>query len=1048
MKKVRFIFLSVIMLLGVVSAYAQNINIKGKVTDGANGEPLPAATVLLKGTTRGAVTNLDGEYTFTAPAQGVLVFSTIGYKPVEVEINGQTTINCELLPDTEYLDDVVVIAYGTQSARTVTASVSSVKADALKDAPNVSFDSMLQGQAAGVQVATSNAGAGSSAKVLIRGVSSISGGTDPLYIVDGVPIQSGVVTTSYMEANALSDINPADILSIDVLKDAAATALYGSRAASGVIIITTKQGRKGETKVTYDMNIGFSEPTKTFNMMDADAYVAYKNAAVKNLAGTDEIAISGNGSEYGDKAFNIPYIQDEVGNRNYLKTNWNDYIFKKGMVQNHTVAISGGSEKTQYYASANFSDNQGIVIGDDYKRFGFKTNVTTQVTSWLKVGISGQFTKADTRVIDASRNDSIFAAAGLPRMAMILPPITYPYNEDGSYYVMNDGQYIGVGGISIKSLGYPNAMAQTESYNYVKTDRIIASGFAQAEIIKNLFFKSQIGVDYMVENQETVWDSRYGQGSNYNGYAWRDFSDMLSWTWTNTLNYNITFSDNSFDFLAGMEAYKLSYGDDSVKGDDILNAAYKGFRAGYKNYEAGGTDGSKSMISYFGRINYDYKARYMLSANFRRDGLSALGSQNKWGNFWGVSAAWRVSEEDFFSPLRNVIDDFKIKASYGVVGNSEIGFYKAQTYYSDSIYGGQAALGLANIGDSTLAWESSGKFDIGLQLSLFNRVNVVLDYYNTKTNNLVMAVPQGPSTGIGSLTTNTGSMENKGFEFTIGADVIKTKDFTWSTNFNITTAHNKVLELAEGVPEIYGGDEDMGWTNITIPGYSIGQIYAYPTGGIDPETGRRIFYGSNGEWTSYDPITRDFYLKDGTSFQGDISPVRAGNTLPTWFGGWTNTFKFKGFDLGFMFQFSGGNWIMNAMTATGSDNRWWNNFAEVAEKSWKEPGDNAKYAYPVYGDNVSNGSAYDITDWIEKGDYLRLKNVTLGYTFKPKSSLIGLSSIRAYAQVQNAFVLTAFTGLDPEMTSSYTSQAVLAGGYYKNTLPQARTYTLGVQIAF
>ena len=1046
MKKVRFIILSVIMLLGVVSAYAQNITVKGKVTDGANGEPLPAATVLLKGTTRGAVTNLDGEYSLTAPAQGVLVFSTIGYKAVEVEINGQSVINCELSADTEYLDDVVVIAYGTQSARTVTASVSSVKSDVLKDSPNMSFDSMLQGQAAGVQVSTPNAGAGAQAKVLIRGVSSISGGTDPLYIVDGVPIQSGVVNASYMEANPLADINPADILSIDVLKDAAATALYGSRAASGVIIITTKQGRKGETKVTYDMNIGFAEPTKTYNMMDADTYVEYKNQAVKNRYGSDLLAdLTGGTNPYGDKAFNIPYIQDASGNRTYLKTNWKDYIYKKGLVQNHTVSISGGSDKTQYYASANYSDNQGIIIGDDYKRYGFKANISTQVTNWLKVGINGQYAKSFTTVYDASRQDGVFTAAGLPRQAMILPPVTFPYNEDGSLNVIMNGQYIGLGGVGItNNLGYPNAMGQTESFNKINTDRIIASGFAQIEPIKNLVAKSQFGVDYMVEGEETFWSPLYGQGAGNNGYAWRSMSDQLSWTWTNTLGYTFAVKNNTFDVLAGMEAYRLSYGMDWINASDISNSAYTGFRAGYNTIKAGGEEGAKSMVSYFARLNYDYKARYMVSANFRRDGLSSLGKDKKWGNFWGVSAAWRISEEPFFEPLRNVVDELKIKASYGVVGNSEIGFYNAQTYYSDAYYGGTPALGLANIGDSSLAWESSSKYDIGLTLGLFNRVNVEFDYYYTRTNNLVMAVPQGPSTGIGSLVTNTGSMQNKGFELTIGADVIRTKDFSWTTNFNITTAHNKVIELAQGVDEIYGDSE----ANVTLPGYSVGQLYAYPTGGIDPETGCRIFYGTNGEWTRFDYLAGDWFLKDGTVFQGDIAPVRAGNTLPTWFGGWTNNFKYKGFDLGFMFQFSGGNWILNAMTATGSDNRWWNNLAEVAEKSWKQPGDNAKYAKPVYGDNYSNGSALEITDWIEKGDYLRLKNITFGYTYKPKSKFIGLSSIRAYAQVQNPFVITAFTGLDPEITSSYTSQAVLSGGYYKNTLPQARTYTLGVQIAF
>ena len=1040
MKKAK-LFFSVLFLLVCVTVTAQNLTVKGIVTDASNGETIPAASVVLKGTSKGVATDGLGFYTIQAPASGVLMFSSIGYKTVEIPVDGRSTIDVELQPDAEYLDDVVVVAYGTQSAKTVTAAVASVKSDVLKDAPNVNFDAMLQGQASGVQVSSPSGGAGSQAKVLIRGVSSISAGTDPLYIVDGIPIASNTNYQGYTEANALADINPADIASIDILKDAAATALYGSRAASGVILITTKQGRKGEAKITYDMNIGLTEPTKVFDVMDADTYVAYKNLAIKNRYGTDEVIISGSGTDFGNKAFNL--MTDSQGNT--IRTNWNDLIFKRGLVQNHTVAISGGTDKTQYYMSANYADNSGIIQGDRYRRVGIKANVSSKINKWLKVGLNSSYSNGFTEAADASRNGSVFAAAGLPRQAMIIPPILPAYNEDGSYYVNETGQYIGTGGIAIKSLGYPNAMSQLESFNKVNTSRVIASGFAELTPVKNLILRSQYGIDYMFEEQETYWHQSYGQGVNYNGYGWKRFDTLTNWTWTNTAEYNLILGGSTLNFLAGMEANERSYGADSVKGENILNPAYTGFRAGYATYEAGGGYGSRAMISYFGRINYDYMARYMLSANFRRDGLSSLGSNNKWGNFWGVSAAWRISEEEFFANARNIFDDLKINASYGVVGNSEIGYYNAQTYYGDDVYGGLPSLGLSNIGDSNLAWESSSKYDVGLSAVLFGRINFDFDYYYTKTNNLVMAVPQGPSTGIGSLVTNAGSLENKGIEITIGADIIRTKDFTWNTNFNLTTAHNKVLSLAEGVDAVYGED-----ISITVPGYSIGQIYVYPTGGIDPETGQRIFYGTNGEWTRFDYLEGDWFLKDGTPFQGDLAPVRSGNTLPTWFGGWNNTFRWKGFDMNIFFQYSGGNWIMNAMTASGSDNRWWNNYSEVAEKSWKQPGDNAKYAKPIYGDNYSNGSAMDISDWIEKGDYLRLKSVSLGYTYNTgaKKTLLGFSSIRAYAQVQNAFVLTAFTGLDPEITSSYSDQPVLTSGYYKNTLPQARTYTLGVQLAF
>lgn len=1041
MKKIRLI-ISILMMFVASAALAQNIKVSGTVTD-LNGSAIPGATIAIQGTANGTSTNIDGSYTISCPPQAVLVASNVGYKEMSIPVNGHNTVNFVLEDDSEYLDDVFVVAYGTQSAKKLTSSIVSVKADALKDAPNVSFDAMLSGQAAGVQVSNSSAGAGASSRILIRGVSSISAGTDPLYIVDGMPISSGVIQSTYTEANALADINPADILSIEVLKDAAATALYGSRAASGVIIITTKSGQKGDVKVSYDMNVGLTQPTRMMKMMDADTYFWYKNEAYYNAYGTHRTADG--------KQHIFEYMYDSNGNK--INTKWNDLIYKNGFVQNHTLSVSGGTDKTSYYASANYSDNSGIIVGDSYRRVGVKANVSSKINKWLKVGISAQYTNGLTQAADASRNDGVFAAAGLPRLAMIMPPIVPAYNEDGSYYLKNG--YMGSGNIAASGVlnNYPNPMAQLESFNKVGTSRVLANGFIELTPVKHLTLKTHYGIDYMTENEETYWNQFYGQGSDYNGYAMKTFNDMTNWTWTNTADYDLILGDHSVNFLIGMEANEVSYGWDYVQGEDILNSAYKGYRAGYKTYNAEGNYGSKAIISYFGRINYDYKARYILSLNYRRDGLSALGSNRKWGNFWGVSAAWRISEEPFFQPARSVVDDLKINVSYGVVGNSEIDYYDAQTYYTDSIYGGLSGLGLYNIGDQNLGWENSSKWDVGLSTRLFNRLDFSFDWYYTKTNDLVLAVPQGPSTGIGSLTSNAGSMQNTGIEFTISANIIQTKNFSWYSSFNFTTSHNKVLSLAEGVDCIYGGDLDPNspnLTNITLPGYSIGQLYAYPTGGIDPQTGRRIFFGSNGEWTSYDPATKAWYLKDGTEFKGDLEPVRAGNTLPTWFGGWTNTFKFYGFDLNLLFQFSGGNWIMNANKATGSDNRWWNNFQEVADLCWKNPGDNAVYAKAYYGDNVSNGSAYDITDWIEKGDYLRLKSVSLGYTYntRAKKAMLGFTSIRGYVQIQNAFVLTAFTGPDPELTSSYSTSPVLAGGYYKNTLPQARTYTLGVQLTF
>jgi TonB-linked SusC/RagA family outer membrane protein len=446
-------------------------------------------------------------------------------------------------------------------------------------------------------------------------------------------------------------------------------------------------------------------------------------------------------------------------------------------------------------------------------------------------------------------------------------------------------------------------------------------------------------------------------------------------------------------------------------------------------------------------LNYDYKSKYLVSLNYRRDGLSSLGANSKWGNFWGVSAAWRISEESFWDNIRSTMNEFKLKASYGTVGNSEIGYYNAQSYFGSSLYGDNYALLMSNIGDDNLQWETSKKFDIGFSMQFLNNITLDVDYYNTKTSSLVFAVPQGPSTGIGSLTTNAGAMRNQGIELAIGADVIKRKNFVWNTNFNFTYAKNEVVELANGVTEIYGSSE----CNITVPGHSVGQLYVYPTGGVDPETGQRVFYGPNGEWTRLDMSTGSptWYLKDGSVYQGDFERVRAGNTLPTYFGGWTNTFRFYGFDLTLFLQYSGGNWIYNGTGASLSDYRWWNNSMDVYENYWKQPGDNAKYPKPYYGDNYSNGSAMEISDWIERGDYLRVKNISLGYTFNTKkwNKKLGISSLRLYVQCQNALTLTGYSGLDPE-TNSMTGDMILSGGFDKNTLPQARTWTGGLNLTF
>ncbi|MFQ7919009.1 MAG: SusC/RagA family TonB-linked outer membrane protein [Bacteroides fragilis] len=952
-----------------------------------------------------------------------------------------------LKTDSKALDEVVVVAYGTQSARTVTASVSTVRADALKDVPSVSFDQMLQGRASGVSITTPSAGVGQAPIVRVRGVNSITSGTSPLYVVDGVPIESG--NLSYLaNANALADINPADIVSMDVLKDAAAAALYGSRAANGVILITTKQGQSGKVKVSYDGFVGFSNATDFYEMMNAQEYVDFKNLAVKNRYGTDELSLTtGYVSPYGNKAFNM--MKDANGN--YVDTEWKDAAFQNGLSQSHSVAVSGGSDKVRYYLSGNYTTQEGIVKGDKYDRLGVKANINVQATDWLKVGMNTNVTTGTTSYVDAARRGSNFAVGGFPRLALINAPNLPMYNEDGTPYYLAQG--LGYGGNTVFST-FSNPAAILSLGNGLSSDvtRFIGVFYAEATPLKGLSLKTQYGVDYARIEEQRFWSPLHGDGVNSKGLANAYNTKNNRWTWTNTATYNFSLGQNNFNLLAGTEASERNNSRWTAQRKDLQDDKFVVFQGPFGSATAGGSLSNNTMVSYFGRINYDYASKYIVSLNYRRDGYSALSEKNRWGNFGGVSAAWRVSEEGFFKPLRNVVDDLKIKGSYGVVGNTDIYDYASKSFYSSYNYGINGTYGLAQIADPNLKWESSEKYSIGFNARLLDRISVDFDYYYTKSSDLILDVPQSPSKGIPGniITTNAGKMKNSGIELTVSADVIRNSQFTWETSFNITTNKNKVISLADGVENILKGDNGgLEITNITVPGKSIGRLYLYPTAGVDPKSGRRVFITPEGDRTLLMFEKGGWFYEDGTEYAGEFEPVDCGNTLPTWYGGWTNNFKYKGFDLSLFFQFSGGNKIYNGTKASVSDMRYWNNSKDVYKKYWTPERTHAEYPMPIYGDNYSNGSALPISDLVERGDYLRLKNVSLGYTFNTKnwSKAVGISALRLYVQAQNLFVITGYSGMDPETLTNVES-ATLSGGTDKNTLPQARTYTIGVNLTF
>ena len=1030
------------------SILAQTVQVSGTVTGAEDGQPLPGVSVVVRGTGQGTVTDVNGRYSISTSANASLQFSFVGMTTQDVVIGGRQVIDVVMEPSSQTIDEVIVIGYGSNTQRSLASSVTTIKAEGLKDVPSPSFDQMLQGRAAGVSITNPSAGVGQPPVVIIRGVSTINSGTQPLYVIDGVPMISGDIA-SMGNANALADINPADIESMTILKDAAASAIYGSRAANGVILIATKKGKQGAVKINYDMNIGFSDRTKFWEVMNAQEYVKFKTDAIDRV--NVERAKAGLAlltDKYGLWDLNHePYS----GSGEYIDSKWADAIFKKGIIQNHSLSISNATEKADYYISVNRTKQEGIVIGDEYERSGIRANGSVQPMKYLKIGMNANYSYGHTQFTDAARNGSLIATAGFPRVALMLPPNIPIRKLDGTpYFEYNNA--IGYGPNNWNCT-YFNPIANHELGNKIDTwvNRMIASVYAELTIITGLKYKTQYGMDFAQSEDKRNWNPFHGDGGANRGLANAYHAKESQWTWTNTLSYTTTIAtDHSISALIGMESYQNNYGVWGFQGLGSTDFAFSGIEANYTSYTSGTTDfQERTMLSYLGNLHYSYLNKYILSGNFRRDGLSALGVNSRWGNFWGVAAAWRISEEDFFGALLGTVNDLKLKASYGVVGNTEVGWYPAKSWYSSGYYGGAGTVVMSRLGDANLKWESSSTLNAGIEATLLNRINIQLEGYIKKSNDLILGVQQAPSTGLGSLTTNKGKIGNKGVEITISADVLKGRDFTWNTSFNYAFNRNEVLKLEE---DLTHGDANYTYT-VSTEGKSLAQLFMYPTGGIDPESGRRVFYGTQGEKVFYDHYEgrARWLLEDGTVSAATLSPVMCGNTLPTYSGGWTNTFLYKGFDLNLFFQFSGGNYIYNGMRATGSDMRFWNNTKDVLNNHWTETNRNAKFAKPYYGDNVSNGSANFMSDDVEKGDYLRFKNISLGYTFNTRnwgrSIDLNISSLRVYVQAQNLLTITGYTGLDPE-TITKADSPILMGGIDKNTLPQARSITFGLNVSF
>jgi TonB-dependent starch-binding outer membrane protein SusC len=1038
----KFLLSKFLFLLLLVSsvAWAQEKTVSGKVTSSEDGAALPGVSVLQKGTSNGTVTDAEGKYSLLLNGGGqTLIFSFVGMKSSEIEIGERSIVDVALGIDVTQLSEVVVTGYATQAKRDLSGTIASVSGKEIAALPVQSFDQALQGRAAGVNVTTPNGVLNNPPVIRIRGVNSISLSSFPLVVIDGVPTFSGDLSQNSAANNPLSSINPSDIESVEILKDASAAAIYGSRASSGVILITTKRGSEGKSKITLDTWYGVTEPFRLVDVLNTDQYLLIKNEGAKN-AGLPQ-----------------QFFRNQDASGKDIDTRWYDEIYRKGIASNVNLGLSGGTKSTNYFVSVARTKQDGFIKANSFERVNLRLNLDAKVNEWIKVGTTFNYTNSENQAPNTgSLAGTSFNTSGIARLGFVTAPIVGPYLNDGTYNIASNNQ---IGRLNnLQQVGFTNPVPVLDKNRFIsQADQVQANLYAMWEPIKGLSLRSSYGIDRIAVEDIAYQTPIHGDGFTNNGTATNTLRTNDRWNWQNVLQFTKQIK-NKHNILA-LVGTEEQYTDQLGWGIARQNVADPFFESIQGNWvtpnPSGNIQGENYLASTFGSLNYDFGKKYFLTANIRRDGYSAFAKNKKYGTFYGAALSYALSEEAFYknSGISKVLSFFKLKASYGTVGNVlGLNDFASLQLYSSGLYGANPTLFYNQAGNTNLSWESSVKTDFGFNFGLFqDRIQGEVVYYQNNIEDMILPVPQSPSKGIPNniIDQNIGAMSNKGIEISLNATAIQKGDFSWKVNFNLTTLQNEVTALAGG--DIRTATAGLETANITRVGQSIGSLLVIPTVGINPANGRRLFQKADGSVVQFDfsapSASRWTNLATGAIATQPALPadgVVIGPTLPTYYGGFDNTFTYKGFDLGIFFQYSGGNSIYNGTKAGLRDQRFWNNHLDVLNR-WTPENTGGSIPRIVLGDNISNGSSFPISENVEKGDFIRLRNIMLGYNFKQNVlSRLHVGSIRVYAQVQNAFLITNYSGFDPEVSSNGNSTTGI--GVDRNSVGQARTYTFGLNI--
>lgn len=1065
-------------------AFAQS-KITGVVKD-STGEPIIGASVTIKGAQGvGAVTDIDGNFSLTVPSgKKQLLVSYIGFTPQTVDVNGKNTFTIVLKEDNQTLNEVVVVGYGTMKKSDLAGATGSMDEKKMKGSIITNLDQSLGGRVAGVTSMATSGAPGSSTSIRVRGQATINAGAEPLYVVDGViwnnsnssgssvglgdALGNGSVST----VSPLSSLNPSDIVSMEVLKDASATAIYGAQGANGVVLITTKRGKAGEAKFTYDGMVAWQRQGKRIDILNLREFAEYYND------------MASQGMVYKDDRFSDPSVLGKG-------TNWQDAIFRTALQHQHQVSAQGGSEKIKYYVSGNYMDQDGTIIGSEFKRYGARVNLDSQLKSWLKLGLSATYSNTDQRLLKADQEDGVITYALTTR------PDTPIYDINGGYT-----------SISQQGVSNPNPVALALMDDILYNQNLLTGNvFAEVTPIKNLVWHTEVGYSFNWDRGEvfkpTVDLGSWTRTKNYNSIQKSTGSFVQ---FKNYLTYNGSFGKHSFTAMLGQECWKSKWDSARTEAQDLpTNTVHNPSLGDPSTFKINNGFGTSAMASFFTRETYNFDDRYLLTYTFRRDGSSNFGPNNRWGSFHSVAGAWRFSNEAF---VRNVagkwLSNGKLRIGWGQTGNANIGGGKWSSDMSSIGTGLGTSYRPLRIANLDVHWEKQEQTNIGLDLGLFHdKLGITVDVYKKVSNDMLMPMQLPSYMGTSGNTSsalaapfgNFGSIENKGLEITINAHPISTKNFSWDSEFEISWNKNKLTKLSgTSSAAILGVGQ---WNDVVSKsdvGQPLFQFFGYVTDGVytsyeDIENSPKpVSYGGSNGYNKYNTVwVGDVKYKDISGPDGvpdgkidENDRTYIGNPMPKYTFGWTNTFRYKDFDLSIFVNGSVGNKVYNyiRMKLDNMKSVWVNQAATVINRSQITPinpnkdysngylGHNATTVYHWYDDidnvqvlNPTNIPAAHLNDpnensrvsdrYIEDGSYLRIKNITLGYTF-PKQWIknLGLENVRLSCNIQNLWTITGYKGYDPEIGASTSDTNGYVYGLDNGRYPSPTVYSFGLNVTF